>query len=435
MTESELSLNMQFPSNSIETVRDKNDLGRFGLGMKTASFSQTRKFTVLTRKKGTEKFSARTWDVDYLKKCGKWRIKKNSQKEINNILSDYTNSSETHQKAFNDYIPNTIIVWEGLYKFENYINPVNQYKHFKEQLNKVTSEYLGIVFHRFMETQNNPLKIRINNTVVKSFNPFKSYTGDLPRSLGLKEMRFCRDVLKMDAYVLPVSACDNEHNWSTANNNLMDLEGLYIYRGDRIIFFGGWNNIIKKEAKLRLARLKIQVGNLNDDKLQLNVSKSKISIPYELKTGVLKYILELRNEAKKEYNNRGIRKKTNTSSAAKTELLSRIATTKGAVYEINKNYPLISIIHESLNKKQKKNFNLFLRSLNVILNKQRHSEEEYITFMDSKDTNESNVINNAISELIETGADLEYISSILLKDLGISESDLTDDLKKTLKIK
>ena len=67
MTEDELKNNMQFPSNSPENSRLNSDLGRFGLGMKTASFSQTRKFTVLSKKKGEKKYNGRTWDVNFLK--------------------------------------------------------------------------------------------------------------------------------------------------------------------------------------------------------------------------------------------------------------------------------------------------------------------------------------------------------------------------------
>jgi HSP90 family molecular chaperone len=66
MTAEELAKSMKFPSSSVERKRDKSDLGRFGLGLKTASFSQTRRFTVLSRKEGGN-YSGRTWDVDYLK--------------------------------------------------------------------------------------------------------------------------------------------------------------------------------------------------------------------------------------------------------------------------------------------------------------------------------------------------------------------------------
>src|SRR5436190_1258916 len=61
MNQDELRQNMQFPSSSPEGYRQQMDLGRFGLGMKTASFSQTRKFTVISRKKGTTDYPGRTW--------------------------------------------------------------------------------------------------------------------------------------------------------------------------------------------------------------------------------------------------------------------------------------------------------------------------------------------------------------------------------------
>jgi hypothetical protein len=51
MDEETLKASMQFPSNSPEKERNVSDLGRFGLGMKTASFSQTRCFTVLSKKR------------------------------------------------------------------------------------------------------------------------------------------------------------------------------------------------------------------------------------------------------------------------------------------------------------------------------------------------------------------------------------------------
>lgn len=432
MNETQLAANMRFPSNSMESARDKNDLGRFGLGMKTASFSQTRKFTVVSRETGTTQFAARTWDVQYLKETGKWRIKINTVEQIESIIENYNYSSENHHKEFKDFIPNTIIKWEGLYKFDNYLKPENQFKHFKEQLNKVTFEYLGIVFHSFMERSGKPLQIRINNKRIDPFNPFLSRSKELPRSLGVREMHFNKDVLKMEAFVLPVGACDEESEWSTPNNNLLDLEGLYIYRGDRIIFFGGWNNIIKKEARLKLARLKIQVGNLNDDKLQLNVSKSKISIPYELKNGVLRYIVELRNEAKKEYNNRGVRKKSKSISKTSSDLLSRTVTTKGAIYEINKNFPLLKVIQQDLKDSHKKSFDLFLRAVNLLLNKQRHSDKDFITVIDEQDKKKTINIESAVKELLNSGMNSEEVFNLLLKDLGYSESNLTESLKTLL---
>jgi light-regulated signal transduction histidine kinase (bacteriophytochrome) len=89
MDEETLKASMQFPSNSPEKERNFSDLGRFGLGMKIASFSQTRCFTVLSRKKGSKTFSGRTWDVNHLKQVGKWQLIVNTQEEITKLFNQY----------------------------------------------------------------------------------------------------------------------------------------------------------------------------------------------------------------------------------------------------------------------------------------------------------------------------------------------------------
>lgn len=53
--------------------RGINDLGRFGLGMKTASFSQCRKLTVISKKAGYHS-AYWTWDLDYVAVTHKWEL-------------------------------------------------------------------------------------------------------------------------------------------------------------------------------------------------------------------------------------------------------------------------------------------------------------------------------------------------------------------------
>lgn len=433
MTSKELSINMQFPSRNVENKREESDLGRFGLGMKTASFSQTRKFTVLSKKKGSTHYVGRTWDVDYLRKCGRWRIIKNTEDNVETLIEEYRKASNNHLKAFENYEPNTIIIWDGLYKFENYLNPDNQYKHFKEQINTVTAEYLGIVFHKFMSDKNKPLNIRINNLRVEYFDPFKSKSNDLARSLGEKEMKFGDDVLRMNAYVLPVEATENEEMWATQKKNLMDLEGLYIYRGNRIIFFGGWNGIIKKETKLKLARLKIEFENINDDKLQLNVAKSKIEIPYELKIGVLRYLIELRDQAKKEYNNRGLKQVKSKFVNNTIDLLKRVQSSKGVFYKINDEYPILNEINSSLSREQKKKLGVLLRAINVKINKQRHSETDFVEFINETEPIDNKFLLDVIHKVLNTGTKKKDIFNLILKDLGYQKEDLPEEIKKILK--
>lgn len=432
MSEDELSANMQFPSRDMETERELHDLGRFGLGLKTASFSQTRKFTVISRRNGTKEYSGLTWDVSHLKNTNKWEIIINSKDEIKDILNRYIKISENHLEKFKDYEPNTIVVWEELKNFNNYFDSDNYVKQLNEELTVTTSEYLSVVFHQFMELAHNPLKIRLNNSLVAPFNPFKSSKGNTARALESREIFLGNDVLKMEGFVLPVSASDSSNIWKPSNKSLLDMEGIYVYRGNRIIFFGGWNGIIRKQAKLKLARLKIQVGNMNDDKLQLNVAKSKIAIPYDLKLGVLRYVSELKTEAVKEYNNRGLKSnlKKGLNSEKSIELLQKSSTTKGPVYSINQEYPLVKIISDELNSNASKYFKTLLKSINNLLNKQRYTDNNYIELIQDSDILEDVV--ETTKKLLKTGMSKDDVFNIFLRDNGYNERNLPESLKNIL---
>ena len=156
MDEQTLKKSMEFPSGSSEGQRKESDLGRFGLGMKTASFSQTRRLTVLSRKKGQNTYSGRTWDVDHLKGKPEWEMGINSADEVATILESYTKLSKDLLNSFESFLPNTIIVWNSLYKYEAYMEEVNRRTALKKQLDEVTCDHLSLVFNRFMQKQNRP---------------------------------------------------------------------------------------------------------------------------------------------------------------------------------------------------------------------------------------------------------------------------------------
>ena len=286
-----------------------------------------------------------------------------------------------------------------------------------------------------MELTHNPLKIRLNNILVKPFNPFTATTGELARVLEPREMSLGTDVLKMEGFVLPVTASDSSNIWTPANKSLLDMEGVYVYRGNRIIFFGGWNGIIRKQAKLKLARLKIQVGNMNDEKLQLNVAKSKISIPYELKMGVLRYISELKTDAIKEYNNRGLRSLTEKHSKIENNLslLQKQSTTKGPIYSINQKYPLVKIISDELSSDASKYFKTLLKGINILLNKQRYTDNNYVDL--TQDGISLDDVIATTKKLLDTGLSEDIIYNVFLKDAGIQKNNLPEELKNVLQKK
>jgi hypothetical protein len=431
MDEASLKKNMQFPSKSPEDTRDISDLGRFGLGLKTASFSQTRIFTVLSRKKGSDKFFGLTWDVNHLKKSGKWEMILNSEEEISNIIEQYTSISKEHLNNSSEFIPNTIVVWKGLYKFENYVNEKNKQDALKEEITNTTSEYLSIVFHKFMERQNNRLQIRINNTIVNPFNPFPAENSNL-RALEPLQKEFGNDFVKIQGFVLPnTSIKDDSNTWTPKNKSLMDMEGLYIYRADRLILFGGWNGLIKKMPRLQLGRLKIDIGNKVDHLFHLNVAKSQINIPHDLKNAFLRAIVDLKTEAQKEYFNHGLKSFKQRPSEYSSELFYKTATNKGVLLRINDEFPLLKSLKSSLNSNQKAELNFILKMSSNLINKVRQVDNIQITGDAEKDGISTIEIVKSIKELLTLGLSKEQIKKDILPNLGLKDN-LNDEISNLL---
>lgn len=422
MNKESLKRNMQFPSKSPEDSRESNDLGRFGLGLKTASFSQTRAFTVLSRKKETSHFSGLTWDVKHLKDTGRWEIIINSEEEISDIIDKYNNISNSHLNSSSDFIPNTIIVWRGLYKFENFLDVKNKQDALKEEITNTTSEYLSIVFHKFMERETDRLDIRINNTMVKPFNPFPKNSN--LRALEPLQKEFGKDIVKIQGFVLPnISIKETKENtnpWTPNNKSLMDMEGLYVYRADRLILFGGWNDLIKKMPRLQLGRLKIDIGNKVDHLFHLNVAKSQINIPHDLKSSFLRAIVDLKTEAQKEYHNHilvGIHPKPKEINS---QLFFKDATNKGILLRINDGFPLLKSLKSSLNNKQKAELNFILKMSSNLINKVRQVDNVEITGNVEKDGISIDEIVKSINELLKLGMSKEQIKKDILPNLGVN---------------
>lgn len=380
MSNEQLIQSLTLPSDSIENERNKKDLGRFGLGLKTASFSQTRELVVISRKKDQNYFNAYSWDLALLRQTKNWTLKKISDSEINEYLESYNYASNNHLNKFDDYYPNTIIIWKGLYKYESFLNEENKKKALYSDLSKNVEEYLSIAFHRFIEKG---LAIRLNNKIIKEFNPFP----DIESIIRLQKRRgkIKNSVIKFESIVLPYRALKESINglsiWSTPSKSLMDMEGIYIYRGDRLISFGGWHRILKRSGKLQLARIKIDIENDIDDILKLNVAKSQIEIPFELKEEFNASLNELSYAAQKEFYNTGLKESGISGKKQKQvhqNIFQKVYTNNGVILYINNNNPLVKFLIDSFDEEQRSLFNVFLKNINSIFNKNRQIDTDVI---------------------------------------------------------
>lgn len=433
MTESGLSAAMKLPSQSPLLGRKKSDLGRFGLGMKTASFSQTRKFAVYSRQSTSDSFKGRTWDLGILE-SGDWKIKINSDAEITTVISKYRKLSDSFMNQFEKFEANTIIAWDGLHKFEEFITERDRAEILHKELKEITEEYLSIVFHRYMERKKQPVRIRLNNRELKPFNPFP-YEHDM-RSIDPHTRSFNNDEFFIQGFILPARAIKEskkKSTWTTSHQSLYDMEGIYVYRSDRLISYGGWSNLAKKSARHNLARLKVDIGNNNDLRWHLNVAKSQVKIPDDLREALKKYIDILKVEAAREFNNKFVVQPKN-SSQKNQELLNLVHTSKGVTFEINENFPLFKTAFEGLNKIQASSFKFILKMLVVKLNLVRdsHQKESFITEIKTQSTISEKELEDAISKLKSSGIPAEVILKDLIPNLGYDLNTLPSGVLKQL---
>jgi hypothetical protein len=212
------------------------------------------------------------------------------------------------------------------------------------------------------------------------------------------------------------------------------MEGIYIYRADRLIHFGGWNGLIKKAPRLQLARLRVAIGNSVDHLLHLNVAKSQIEIPHDLKVAFEKYIDELKTQAEREFFNRDIRKFSTNRKEDNFQLFERRASNKGVLLEVNNSFPLLKSLMCELNKEQLTKLNLIIRMINTRLNeiRQTHEEKEFVG-IEEKDGLSLEDLIACVNELIDSGLSSELIKKEILPNLGFTESTLPQEVIQLLK--
>jgi hypothetical protein len=388
------------------------------------------------KKIGDYKYQARTWDVEYLKKKKKWKIIVNTPEQVEEILGRYQKLSRGYLNEFENYKPNTIVIWHGLYKFENYLDESEKINELKKEITEVTSEYLSLVFHRFLEKEKDALNIRVNNNVIVPFNPFPTTQPDFRKQESSRK-KFQSENLTIQGYILPARSLDESKNgntiWTQSSKSLTDMEGMYIYRSNRIILFGGWNGIIKKSPKLQLARLKVDIGNSVDKYFHLNVAKSSIIIPPSLRIAFLRYINELKSQAQKEYYNRGIKTISTTSENIKGHLFKRTPSSKGMLLEINEAFFLVENLYATSKSEQVKILRIIFRMINTTINKIRQvHEDENFNVMEEKISITVNELSLIINKLKQNGIASEDIRNGFLPALGFRQDLISKEIDKLL---
>lgn len=290
MTEAELTEALRFG-----TRRDygHRDLGRYGLGLKTASISQCRRVSVVTRRAPTRRrIAAKSLDIDHIENTDRWEIIDPPSGSRSCRSSEWLNDS-----------PGTVVVWEALDRVLPENRPDGGWaKRRLDALGSRSAQYLGMVFHRFIEgtaDRDEPLVITVNGEKVTGWNPFapmEEHRQEMPPQSFEVVIGDLSGRVRFRRYILPprerFSSLD-EFERLSGPEKWNRQQGLYVYRADRLIQHGGWCGIRAADEHTKLARASIDFQTDLDELFQINVAKMRVSLPAEVRGLIERPVHEL----------------------------------------------------------------------------------------------------------------------------------------------
>ncbi|WP_437099042.1 ATP-binding protein [Streptomyces sp. enrichment culture] len=259
------------------------ELGRFGFGLKSASTSQCRRVTVVSRADTPgATLEARQLDLDHIDRVDSWEIFGLAPDEL----------PEPVRSALGE-ASGTVVLWEDLDRILQYQNPFGGWaKRLLIACAEDIDEHLGMVFHRFIAGEvagRDPLQITVNGAFVKAWDPFcrsEANTTALQEEDLEVRSRHGNGIVHLSPYVLPHQ---NLFSSSTARKQASGpkgwnrQQGFYIYRANRLIQSGGWCRLRTVDEHVKLARVSLEFFPDLDNAFGVNVAKGSVTLPEELR--------------------------------------------------------------------------------------------------------------------------------------------------------
>lgn len=388
MDSDKLTTAMQYGSQNPLDERGEYDLGRFGLGLKTASLSQCRVLTVATKK--DDVLQARKWDIDFVKSTGKWTLISLIGDEDINSIPDIEKL-----KALNS---GTLVVWENLDRMKE--GAIDFSKSMGKQIDAVR-DHLALVYHRYLSGEHglNKLAISINGVDIEPIDPFLIKKSD--QTMQEEVYKIHGSLIRVQPFILPHISKMTAKEIKTAGGKegLRKQQGFYIYRNKRLLIWGTWFRMMRKGELSKLARIRVDIPNTLDNLWTLDIKKSSAIPPEEVRENLAHVIDKIGEKSKVKFTRRG---KIETDDT-QVHLWNRMkARDGGFYYEINRKHPIVETLNDELGESRQLDAlltqierNLPLNQLYIDLNNDEHVENDK-----SQDNKE---IETAIRDMLPLG--------------------------------
>jgi hypothetical protein len=258
---------------------DPSSLGKFGLGLKTASTAFCRKLTLVSRNGVDAQVLSATWDLDKVPHHN-WSI----------IIVD---ASDEEVELLDLYAPEksgTIVIWDNVdrllseYKRQDGAPKQKAKERYLEQLR----QHIAMVYQRFLDHSDSRarnINIYINDVAVEPWDPFCITEVQTPIAEKVLELELpdgTKAGFKIRAFVLPRK--EDFHNQELAKKARIgnDMQGIYVYRENRLIHGPDWMDMFRKEPHFTLCRVELSFNHKLDDAFKVDIKKSRILLATEL---------------------------------------------------------------------------------------------------------------------------------------------------------
>jgi len=348
MAADKLETAMRYGSQSPNEKREANDLGRFGLGLKTASLSQCRTLTVVSKQ--GEHIEGRRWDIDHVVDTKDWSLLVLDSDDEIDIVPRIDELKRLDS--------GTLIIWQNLDRLK--AGELDFDRSMGKKMDDVRS-HLSLVFHRYIDGEQGlkKMQIRMNNGPIEPADPFLTRRNTQVMADEVMDIEGSAVVIR--PYILPhiSDLSTNEVTALGGKEGLRKSQGFYIYRNKRLLVWGTWFRMMRQGELSKLARVQVDIPNELDNLWTLDIKKSTAMPPEAVRNNLASVIERLAERSKRTWVYRG-RRETQDSVV---HVWDRFKGKQGGFYySINRDHPLVEIF-ENATPQVKRNVEALLKAV------------------------------------------------------------------------
>lgn len=395
--------NAMLPGSDRESKEDcMQELGRFGLGLKSASLSQCREFTVASKKYG--KIRAMSFDLDVIEASNKLLLKQLNNEEIESI---------PEIDRLKGYESGTLVVWTKFDKIEGLA------KNFEDSFRAVVADskkHVELVFHRFY----NKVAIYYNEKRIERRDPFLLGSVGRQQTGRTSVINIDGSEIVVTPYTLPFANTLTSEEKALLGNpkSIFDEQGFYLYRNERLISWGSWMRMGIRSELNKLARIQIDIPSSLDSVWMLDVKKSSAKIPDKIKDRIRMAVEDSIVRSKRTTKFPGVKEQS-----VEHKIWDRINEHEGKVrYQINRNVPAIIALNDAIGETEKELLEIVLSQIEAYLPKYSISNDnmDSLSIVNSGDDSEEERLIEEIEKIVAVfDADVQRTQ---FENLFLSES-------------